>query len=333
MKKPLLRQWLAVLAITGCLPVYADLAPNETLVLPGADIYPESLAHDAKSGKLFVGSFYNGNVVQFAKGKPSVFVPGSRDDIHSVTGIAVDSSHRRMWLCNSEAGASAKSTPGTVGKAFVHVYDVDNGRLLKKIPLSDDVGGHFCNDIVLSRDGSAYVTDSFSPIIWKVSADLTAQAWLVNDQFKGEGFNLNGIQLTPDERYLLVNKMNTGKVFRVGVQDKSVVDVKLDRPIEGGDGMQLVSSHALLVVEGFGAKQPGIAKLKFNTDYTTATIEDKVTSAAFDTPTAVRQISTSVYVVNSRFNHLFKRDTYGPPVGPFNIVRFNQHKPARAGAF
>lgn len=332
MKMPVLRNVFATIVVAACMPAFAGVVPNETLVLPGDSFYPESLAQDNKSGKMFSGSFSNGDIVQFTHGKATVFVPGSRDDIHSVVGIAIDSVKRRLWLCNSEAGASSKSTPETVGKAFVHVYNVDSGQLLKKIPLSGD-GGHFCNDIALSRDGSAYITDSFSPIIWKISTNLVPQAWLVSDQFKGEGFNLNGIQLSPDEKYLLVNKTNTGKVFRVDVQNKSVLDVRLDRPIEGGDGMQLVSSHVLLMVEGFGAKEPGIARLVFNTDYTAAKIEDKVISPAFETPTAVRQIGEMVYVVNSRFNHLFKRDTYGPAVGPFNIMGFRQNKSFHAGAF
>lgn len=332
MKNIMLSNLLFATTLAICMPVHADLAPDEILSLPGADIYPESMAQDSKTGKLFVGSFYAGDVLQIVNGKSSVFIPNSRDDIHSVVGIAVDSKRRRLWVCNSEAGASAKNTKETTGRSFVHVYNVDTGSLLKKIPL-DNGGGHFCNDIAVSSDGSAYITDSFSPTIWKVGPELMAQAWLVNDQFKGEGFNLNGIQLTPDEKYLLVNKMNEGKIFRIGLRDKSVLNVTLDRPIEGGDGMQLLTSHMLLMVEGFGAKTPGIAKLTFTEDYSSASVDDKVTSGAFDTPTAVRSAGENVYVVNSRFNHLFKRDTYGPPVGPFSIVRFARHQPARPGAF
>jgi hypothetical protein len=317
----------------ACAQAQAEVMPQETLTLPGEEVYPESMAQDAKTGRIFVGSFRSGDVFEIHKGKTAVFVPGSRDDTHSVIGIAVDSARRRLWLCNSEAGASAKSTPDSIGKSYLHVYNVDDGQLLKKIPLGGGQGGHFCNDIALSKDGTAYITDSFAPAIWKVGPDLKLQDWLVDDRFKGEGFNLNGIQLTFDEKYLLVNKMNAGKVFRIGAHDKSVVEVALDRPIEGGDGMQLVSSHSMLMVEGFGAAQPGIAKLTFNTDYTSAKIEDKIVSSAFDTPTAVRQVGSSIYVVNSGFNHLFKRDTYGPPSGPFNVVRFEEHKPTKQGAF
>lgn len=328
-----IRYLWVVFAFAACMQAHADLSPNGTVILPGSDVYPESMAEDTRTGKLFVGSFYKGNVLEFYKGKHRVFVSGVRDDIHSVTGLAVDSGRRRLWLCNSDAGASTKTAKESIGKSYVHVYNVDNGELIKKISLNNVKGGHFCNDIALSSDGSAYITDSFSPIIWKVNRHFKAQAWLVSDKFKGKGFNLNGIQLTPDEKYLIVDKMNSGFLFRVGTQDKSLVKIKFNRTLEGGDGMQLVSPHELLVVEGFGAKHPGIAKLKLNNDYTAVVSEGKVVSKEFDVPTAVRKVGSSIYIVNSRFYHLFKRDTYGPAKGPFDIVRFDLHKPMSQGAF
>jgi len=303
--------------------LHADTLPDASYNLTGEKMFPEGMAYDPQTKSLFVGSFYKGEIQRIKAGTVSGFIPAGQDGLHSVVGMAINDAKRLLWVCNSEAGASQYATPATTGKASVHVYDIDKKILVKKI-MFDEKAGHFCNDIILDKRGNAYITDSFSPTIWKVdAAHYTLQAWATDTRFSGEGFNLNGIQLTSNGKYLIVDKTNSGQLFRLTVANQSIQEVKLSRPIEGGDGMFFSSANKLLVVEGFGAKKPGIAKLIFSNSYTEATVVKEIESPKLNTPTAVRVIDGEIYVVNSQFNHLFKGNEYGPAQAPFNIVRFN----------
>jgi sugar lactone lactonase YvrE len=303
--------------------LHADTMPDASYALMGDNIFPEGMAYDPLTRSFFVGSFYKGGIQRIQAGTASEFLPAGQDGLHSAVGMALDAAKRLLWVCNSEAGASQYATPESTGKASIHVYDIDKKSLVKRIAF-DEKAGHFCNDIVLDARGDAYVTDSFSSTIWKVhAAHYTLQAWATDARFGGEGFNLNGIQLTSGGKYLIVNKMNSGQLFRLAVSDQSIQEVKLSRPIEGGDGLFFASANELLVVEGFGAKNPGITKLLFSNDYTEAAVTKKIESAKFNTPTAVKVIEGEIYVVNSQFNHLFKGKEYGAAQAPFNFVRFN----------
>lgn len=297
--------------------------PNVTHILLGENVYPEGITYDAKTDSLFVGSFHKGEIQLIQKGKVTVFVPAGQDELHSVVGLFADAKRRRLWVCNSEVGASQRSTPESIGKAGVHIYDLDKKLLIKKVGLTQQ-SGHFCNDIALDKSGNAYITDSFSPVIWKVDGTTFVLSEFVNDnRFRGEGFNLNGIQITSDGKYLITVKMNSGQLFRISLKDKSVSEIKLNRPIDAGDGMFYYGKHELLVVEGFGAKEPGIATLTFSKDYSSATISKKLQSPRIKVPTTITIADGKLFVVNSQFNHLFKPKESGPPEPAFSVVGFD----------
>ena len=73
----------------------------------------------------------------------------------------------------------------------------------------------------LQKDGTIFVTDSFSPVIYRISSDLdTAEVFVEDAQFsEGKGFKLNGIHIVEDT-YLVVAKSNSGELFRIRYEDK-----------------------------------------------------------------------------------------------------------------
>ena len=302
---------------------WAKELPDITYALLGDKVYPEGIAYDKRTESLFVGSFYKGEIQRIRKGTVTIFIPAGQDDLHSVVGMSIDVMKRRLWVCNSEAGASQRATPDSIGKASIHIYDLDSKSLLRRLPLTQQ-SGHFCNDIALDASGNAYITDSFSPMIWKVNgSNFVLSEWVRDDRFSGEGFNLNGIQITPDDKYAIVVKMNSGQLFRISAKDRSIIEIKINRPIDAGDGMVLSDKHELFVIEGFGAKEPGIAKVLFSNDYSSAVVSSALDSPEMKVPTTATIANGNLFVVNSQFNHLFKPEVSGPPEATFTVVGFD----------
>ena len=108
---------------------------------------------------------------------------------------------------------------GTTGKAFV--YDARSGALQREIQLATGSGATFVNDVAVTRR-AAYFTDSNRAVLYRVgltkngAAAAAASALPLTGDFQlVGGFNLNGIDATPDGKTLVVVQSATGKLFRV----------------------------------------------------------------------------------------------------------------------
>jgi len=81
------------------------------------------------------------------------------------------------------------------------------------------------NDLAFAADGSAYVTDSFQAVIWRVPpGGGTPQVWLQTPLFSGSGpvpIGVNGIRLDPARQWVYVTvtassaDFNAGAVYRI----------------------------------------------------------------------------------------------------------------------
>jgi hypothetical protein len=144
----------------------------------------------------------------------------------------------------------SKSAPESVRKlAGVGVYELGTGKPVHYVDLAPLVDGpHLLNGIAVDDDGTAYVTDSLSPVIYEVSAEGQPSVFLHDRRFSGEGINLNGVVVHPDG-YLLVIKKSDGVLFKVPLgQPERFSTVKIDTRFVAGDGLTLLGSQGLVVV-------------------------------------------------------------------------------------
>jgi glucose/arabinose dehydrogenase len=111
-------------------------------------------------------------------------------------------------------------------------------------------GKHLANDIAVDDDGNIYITDSFSPIIYKVDATGTASIFLEDDAFApisvGEMAGLNGIVFHPDG-YLIVSKMDEGVLFKIPVANPGSFSTITSAALPG-DGLLLTKDNKLVVM-------------------------------------------------------------------------------------
>jgi sugar lactone lactonase YvrE len=308
--------WMRVVAAGLLLPaLLIALAPGGSraaegpsrYVLPGATVFPEGIGYDAATNAFFVGSNSDGTLFRgdVATGAVTVFSPAGSDGRTSATGMKSDGRGHLIV-----AGAAT---------GLIFVYDIATGALVQKF----DTGSEpktFLNDIAVTPDGAAYVTDSMSPYLYKLTpgaAGFTYERWL---NFTGtafayvQGFNANGIVASDDGRYLLIVQSGTGKLFRVGTADKSVAAVDLGTAtLAAGDGMWL-TGHTLYVMRN---AQALLVTLALNADYSAAQVTGTATDPALAYPTTFARVGDRFLVVNSQFD---KRGPGLTPVLPFTVV-------------
>jgi sugar lactone lactonase YvrE len=285
---------LSTLAFVGA--AAGDPRPS-SYVLPGDRVFPEGIAFQPKTGFFFVSSTGDGTIFRghVASSMTEPFLAGGVDGRTTAIGLELDGT--RLFVAG-----------GTTGQVWV--YDTETRALLDSFTTGS---GGFLNDVAVAKNGDAFVTDSFRPILWRIDAELQAiEPWLsfVGTPFQyANGFNANGIVATPDGKYLIVSQSNARRLFRIDLETKEVVQIVTDEPV-GGDGLVL-QGHTLYAVEN-GA----IVEVRLGGDFATGEVVSRTTDPSFRSPTTNAIARGRMLVVNSQFA---ARNSGQPPVLPFTV--------------
>lgn len=244
-------------------------------------------------GSLVDGAIYRGDV---RTGRGTVLVPGAAGRV--AVGTEVDK-RNRLFVAGGPTGAA-------------RVYDAGSGRLLASYQLATRAS--FINDVVVTRE-AAYFTDSVNPVLYVVPfgrhGRLPAPGGVRVLPLTGElqyaaGFNVNGIEASPDGRTLLVVQSNTASLFRVSARTGVTANVDLGGvPLTAGDGL-LLRGRTLYAVQN---QLNRIAVITLDRGYRSGTVTRTITDSDFDVPTTVAALGSSLYAVNARFGTEVTPDT------------------------
>lgn len=266
--------------------------------------YPEGIAWSAPQNSFFVSSIHQGVIGKVAMN--GHYTPFIRDaTLVSSVGLQFDAKRNLVWAAVGDLGNSVRSSPATQGKlAALAAYDATTGERRAYHDLGGLVeGGHFANDLALDAQGQVYVTDSFSPVIYRLDAQGKASVFVRSELFTGEGFNLNGIVWHADG-YLLVNKHNSGELFRISTTGTPDIQrVALPEALKGADGLLLLAPNRLALVQNAGADR--VVELVSNDGWHSATIaSEQKTAGSF--PTTAARVGKNYYVLNADANDRFQ---------------------------
>jgi len=305
---------LLPLAVAGAVAVPAPAttaAPLPTrYVLPGQDVFPEGVT--AADGTFYVTSTTDGTVFRgrLSRVTTQVFLPGGQDGRTTAVGLEVTPDGSRLVVAG-----------GGTGQVFV--YDTSDGSLIARYSNGGAAGTTFLNDVAFDPAGNAYVTDSLSPVLYRIPAAQIASGTGASRalrpfvQFTGTafryapGFNANGIDVTADGRFALVVQSQTGRLFRIGLQDKSVRRVQLGSSVlKNGDGLEL-DGRTLYVVRNANGL---IVKLRLAQDALSAVLLSNSSDPSLRYPTTAALARGRLLVVNSQFD-----ERGGDPEEPFTV--------------
>jgi Cu-Zn family superoxide dismutase len=277
---------------------------------PNDVVYPEGIAYHAGTGDFFVGSTAGGAVYRGSARRGSrtlsVFLTAGSDGRTDVRGMKVDP-RGILYIAG-----------GTTGRLWM--YDAVTGRLLGNF--FTGVDGAFINDVAIGPDGAAYFTDSRVPHLYRIKADeqgiFQYELWrdLRDTAIRfGEGFNLNGIAVTPDGKYLITVQSNTGNLYRIATDTKEVSEVSLagGDKMTAGDGL-LLDGQTLHVVRN---NLNLIVQVRLVADYSSGQQIGSFTDPSFGFTTTIARVGDRLLVVNSQFNR--RNNPNLQPVLPFMV--------------
>src|SRR5262249_42340309 len=232
---------------------------------------PEGVEYDTKNKRLLTGSLAEGTIFQWQP--DGNLTPLLTDaDMKSSVGIEADEVLTRLLMCNSYADVIHGKF---AGQAKLVIYNLTTGAKIAMVDLAaTDTGAakdakHFANDVAVGSDGSAYVTDTQTNVVYRVGPDNVASVLYRFPATKG--LALNGIVFHPSG-YLLVT--GGANLYKMPISNPAgVTEVKLPEELPGQDGMLWAADGRLAVVSN---SQNRMAGLKSSDDWATAQLAGEV---------------------------------------------------------
>ncbi|MCX6214431.1 SMP-30/gluconolactonase/LRE family protein [Spirosoma sp.] len=261
--------------------------------------YPEGIAYSSQLAKFLVTSIPLGKI-------GTVDIGGHYEDLLTdpgfIAGIGMKVADGRVFVCNSDQGRSVRSTPATTRQtAELLVFNLSTRQLERRTDLAALIPAaepNFANDIAIAPDGTAYVTDSFSPVIYRVSATGAASILVRDDvRFASPTFGLNGIAYHPDG-YLIVANTGQGKLYKVDLKNGNAISEVSGTGSLPGDGLTFLNNDLYVVTGG-----SRVAQVRSADNWQTASIQ-KYDATGYTGATTSVAVNNQIYTLNARIGEV-----------------------------
>ena len=252
---------------------------------------PEGVAFDKRSRSFYVGITADGAIYRGSLKSDTVepFIPGGTGK----SAVGLKTKRGKLYVAGGATGS-------------ITVYDLATKAQVAKFETGT---GGFLNDLVVTRGGDVYVTDSRRPKLWHVTGeqveagsgtpqDLDVSA--IPYETGPNDFNVNGIVAKSSSKLIVVDS-NSGKLFRIKLGDDGSSIDDLDEitgaTVPGGDGL-LLDRGKLVVVQGNPAQ---LSFLKLRHGAREAKLKRTQTSTKLRGPSTVDAAKGLYLVVNADF--------------------------------
>jgi hypothetical protein len=245
-------------------------------------------------------------------GKAEQFIAPGANGSRSVLGLLADEKSGFLYVCSNDITGFGVPGPGDTKGAWLKTFDLKSGAPKGSFALAD--AKSLCNDIAVGSDGTAYVTDSFTPNVYSLKPGGTALEVFATDPMLGpakDGVGLDGIALGSDGN-LYVTTYIPAKLFKIAVKDGkagAVSELKPSRAIDHADAMRSFGG-SLLLIEGNGKLDKVTVK---GDDAEIETIKD-----GFDEPVSVTQVGDTGWVAEGKLSYIIGDNKTKDP-GPFTL--------------
>ena len=281
---------------------FALSANAQNIAFNSNELYPEGIAYSKKQDVYFVSSLHYGKIGKVtSKGVYTEFITDTA--LVSTIGIHANEKANLLYVCVSDPGVAVNTSATTQMKlAKLIAYDLTTGKrkFAADLGVLNPNGGNFANDVDFDLKGNCYVTNSASPIIYKISPKGVPSIFATSENWKKDGFNLNGIVVHPNG-YLIVAQSNTGELYKVSIKNpKEITKINSDL-ILGADGIFLNGENELMVISN-STKQ--VFQLNSTNDFATVKVV-KTAPTEMTFPTTGIVVNKKYYVLNAKLDEIF----------------------------
>jgi sugar lactone lactonase YvrE len=212
-------------------------------------VAPENLT-SSQDGTVYFGSTNKGTIYRAAPGaaRAQPWILASTTGLTNVLGVLADDKTNTLWVCQNATGGRGGAP--VVGQTALRSFDLRTGAAKGTYPFPPNAG--ICNDIAVSVDGTAYVSESFRGRIHRLRPGAAAlEVWVTDQQLDV----IDGLALLADGA-VYANNFASGRLFRIPVNANgsagAVVPIETSIPLGRPDGLRIAGPRTLIQAEGQG---------------------------------------------------------------------------------
>jgi len=177
-------------------------------------------------------------------------------------------------------------------------------------------GRHVANDVCFDNNGNAYITDSYAPIVYRVTSAGVATVLITNPALNPAdtsgatfSFGLNGIEYVASGNYLLVSNYDFGTIHKIsldniaGFSSTPVIDFNGNL-----DGMVLLPNGKIAVVSN-GTEPANVLILSSTNNFDIATVE-KTIALKTGVATTITLRENDLYAIYSKLGLSSPQSTF-----------------------
>lgn len=267
--------------------------------LSDSTLWPEGLAHDARTNRFFVASVRHRTVfVSDAQGTRPLW-NGVRPDVGAVLGVQVDPDHRHLWATTAGIPQMTGYTPADSGIAALLKLRISDGAIVARWDLPPSADGHTLGDVAVSASGDVFTSDSREPVLYRLRPGRTVLEAYRSPLFR----SLQGVAPAPDGAQVYVADYSHG-LLRLDLATGAVTRLAdaANATSLGVDGL-VWFEHSLIGVQN-GVAPARVVRFHFDPSGTRIVRQELLdrNSAIADEPTIGIMIGrTYVYVANSQW--------------------------------
>ena len=174
--------------------------------LTDTTIYAEGIGADPASGSIYLGSVRHRTVYQITPGKPPRDLGLARwPRVGAVLGVRFDPARGVVWATTAGLPVMAGYQPADSAIAALLKIRPEDGTILARYDLPADLP-HVAGDLAIGPGGDVYVTDSRSPVIYRLASDGDSLTAFRHPLFR----SLQGVAPTPDGGFVFLADYSHG---------------------------------------------------------------------------------------------------------------------------
>ena len=215
--------------------------------IDAGEIHPESFVI-MDNGDILLGSIRNKKIIR-------VDPEGSKIDLvkteYAVLGMHIDLSNGLLWAATAALPQMIDYNPADKGKSLIMQIDPTSGEVIQGLEYNE---GTIIGDLAIDKESRVWLSNSLEPTLGRDNTDTTDYTGaFIRKQFDLSNgfFNLQGLALNDDEKYLYLADYITG-IHRIDTETDDVVKVFAPEEIllKGIDGLYYYENSLIAIHNG-----------------------------------------------------------------------------------
>ena len=268
--------------------------------LADSTFWPEGVDHDARTGRLYVGSIRHKTIAEVTpQGTVRELWPRGQVGMGAILGVRVDAARGVVWATTTGLPLAAGYAAGDSTIAALVRVRIPDGVIERRWDLPPARQGHTLGDLAIGPSGDVFMTDSNEPVLYRLRPGADTLERLTHPLFR----SLQGVAPAPDGRTVFVADYSHG-LLHVELESGAVTRIEdaLNTTSLGVDGIAWDRGAIVAVQNGVAPARI----MRFVLDpsgrrMTSAQLLDRNSTVA-DEPTIGTIVDGSfVYVANSQW--------------------------------